>query len=265
MERHGKAVEPFLGPGSGVGNGKEREGVKVDVLGKEGEMGKGEPKAERRVEGNSVRGNGNGNGKNMKEDKDVKGKHTKETKARSGKAVKLEKKADKVAEPSSAAPLSAETQAAAVLPGDPPSEPDRVQEAQTTKDSEPILASTSPNPTNQSNPQDAPLTAAPLETVLQMPPPQSVEAENDGKPPHLQTPPYVHHFDTYTLVQQVERGGYTTEQSITAMKAVRSLLALNLDVAKKGLVSKSDVENVSSPIFILLVRESAGGDLGSYQ
>lgn len=29
------------------------------------------------------------------------------------------------------------------------------------------------------------------------------------------------------------------------MKAVRGLLAVNLDVAKEGLVSKSDVENVS--------------------
>jgi hypothetical protein len=43
----------------------------------------------------------------------------------------------------------------------------------------------------------------------------------------------------------VEAGGFTEEQAITAMKAVRGLLALNLDVAKAGLVSKSDVENVS--------------------
>lgn len=85
---------------------------------------------------------------------------------------------------------------------------------------------------------------APLETVLQMPPPATQDQENAAKPPHLQTPPYVHHFDTYTLVQQVEAGDFTTEQSITAMKAVRGLLAHNLDVAKAGLVSKSDVENV---------------------
>ena len=96
-------------------------------------------------------------------------------------------------------------------------------------------------------PQDANKFAspAPLETVLQMPPPESPEQENATKPPHLQTPPYVHHFDTYTLVQQVEAGDFTTEQSITAMKAVRGLLAHNLDIAKAGLVSKSDVENVS--------------------
>jgi hypothetical protein len=86
-----------------------------------------------------------------------------------------------------------------------------------------------------------------------MPPPATIEEENAAKPPHLQAPPYVHHFDTYTLVQQVEAGGFSLDQSITAMKAVRGLLALNLDVAKAGLVSKSDVENVS----LLLAEDEA--------
>ncbi|KJR85664.1 uncharacterized protein SPSK_08920 [Sporothrix schenckii 1099-18] len=62
-------------------------------------------------------------------------------------------------------------------------------------------------------------------------------------PPHLTTPPYVHHFDSYSLVKQLEAGGYRQGQAITAMKAVRTLLAQNLDVAQTGLVSKSDVEN----------------------
>ncbi|KAG9235502.1 hypothetical protein BJ875DRAFT_268844 [Amylocarpus encephaloides] len=84
---------------------------------------------------------------------------------------------------------------------------------------------------------------SPTETILEMPPPPTPEEENAKKPPHLQTPPYIHHFDTYSLVQRVEEGGFTNQQSITAMKAVRGLLALNLDVAKAGLVSKSDVEN----------------------
>ena len=101
-----------------------------------------------------------------------------------------------------------------------------------------------PTPIQQAatNTQD---TIVPLETILEMPPPETAEEENASKPPHIQTPPYVHHFDTYTLVKQVEKGGFTTEQSITAMKAVRGLLAVNLDVARAGLVSKSDVENVS--------------------
>ncbi|EPE10125.1 moz protein represents a chromatin-associated acetyltransferase [Ophiostoma piceae UAMH 11346] len=62
-------------------------------------------------------------------------------------------------------------------------------------------------------------------------------------PPHLVPPPYVHHFDSYSLVRQLEAGGYKQEQAITAMKGVRLLLAQNLEVAQSSLVSKSDVEN----------------------
>lgn len=63
------------------------------------------------------------------------------------------------------------------------------------------------------------------------------------KPPHLTPPPYVHHFDSYTLVKQLTAGGYTLPQAILSMKAIRTLLASNLDVAQAGLVSKADVEN----------------------
>ena len=84
----------------------------------------------------------------------------------------------------------------------------------------------------------------PLETFLTIKEPPPEEKSEEHKPPHLQPPPYVHHFDTYTLVRDVEKGGFTMDQSVTLMKAVRSLLALNLDVAKEGLVSKSDIENV---------------------
>ena len=85
----------------------------------------------------------------------------------------------------------------------------------------------------------------PLETVLQMGPP-AVEKPEEHRAPHLQAPPYVHHFDTFTLVKDLEGGGFTEDQSVTVMKAVRGLLAVNLDVAKESLVSKSDVENVYS-------------------
>ena len=85
--------------------------------------------------------------------------------------------------------------------------------------------------------------AKPLETVLQMGAPP-VEKPEEHKAPHLQAPPYVHHFDTFTLVKDLEGGGFSEEQSVTIMKAVRGLLAVNLDVAKEGLESKSDVENV---------------------
>lgn len=84
-----------------------------------------------------------------------------------------------------------------------------------------------------------------------MPPPEEVARQH----PHLSPPPYVHHFDSYSLVKKLhEKGGYTEEQAITAMKAIRSLLAQNLDVAQDTLVSKSDVENVSLTLPARLIR-----------
>lgn len=68
----------------------------------------------------------------------------------------------------------------------------------------------------------------------------------EDKPPHLQAPPYVHHFDTYTLVRALQEGNsFTEEQAITVMKAVRVILAANMDLARDGIVSKSDDEMVS--------------------
>lgn len=104
--------------------------------------------------------------------------------------------------------------------------------------SEPHPKQTSPESINDSKTR----TAKPLETVLQMGAP-AVEKPEEHKAPHLQAPPYVHHFDTFTLVKDLEGGGFSEEQSVTIMKAVRGQLAINLDVAKEGLVSKSDVEN----------------------
>lgn len=81
----------------------------------------------------------------------------------------------------------------------------------------------------------------PMDAVLHIEPPENQPVSE--KPPHLTPPPYVHHFDSYSLVKQLEQGGYTNAQAITAMKAVRALLAQNLEVAQGGLISKSDVEN----------------------
>lgn len=188
MQRHGKAVEPFLK------EGEDPQGFKVFTPEEDGERSKELDKAQ---------------------DKDKEG-------VKGG--------------PSSSAPLSEETQAASRIPGD--------LESEASVAKSPGPGDNGPTPRQQAT-ANASDHLAPLETVLQMPPPESPEAENASKPPHLQTPPYVHHFDTYTLVKQVEGGGFTEDQSITAMKGVRGLLALNLDVAKAGLVSKSDVENVS--------------------
>lgn len=84
----------------------------------------------------------------------------------------------------------------------------------------------------------------PMDTVLHMPSPAEHAAEDQKwKPPHLQPRPYVHHFDTYTMVGNLEHGGFKHEQSVELMKAMRLILAENLDVARDGLVSKSNVEN----------------------
>lgn len=106
-----------------------------------------------------------------------------------------------------------------------------------TKQGWTVISSSSP-----SNPQQAATEAkmqqsGPMEAVLHIPPPES------SHHPHISTPPYVHHFDSYGLVKELEAGGYTKEQAITLMKAIRGILALNLDVAQEGLVSKSDVDN----------------------
>ncbi|CZS93654.1 uncharacterized protein RAG0_03836 [Rhynchosporium agropyri] len=220
LQRHGKAVEPFL-------HGEETvDAVKLFTPEDKGER-------DRRLEGEKKAAGKEGEDAKEKEDtNEVLKSKTKEQ----GTVVK--------GEPSSTAPLSEETQRAAYIPGDEGSGSENP-----TKVKEPAAdgkVETSQNPLSANTTSTSTSTSAaptPIETVLHMPPPETAEEENASKPPHLQTPPYVHHFDTYTLVQQVEAGGFTGEQAITSMKAVRGLLALNLEVARKGLVSKSDVEN----------------------
>jgi hypothetical protein len=101
------------------------------------------------------------------------------------------------------------------------------------------------SPPPSSTPQDAADKDAgaskPLDTVLDMPPPG--EAEDDN-PPHLQAPRYVHHFDTWSLVRDLDKGGFKEGESVTLMKAVRQILADNMELARRALVSKSNVENV---------------------
>lgn len=99
-----------------------------------------------------------------------------------------------------------------------------------------------------------------LETVLNMPssdkdgkaqapmfqePTASSKSKSigDNSPPHISAPLYVHHFDTYGLVKRLEEGGWKQESAITTMKAVRLILAENMDLARAALVSKSNVEN----------------------
>ncbi|KAG6004292.1 hypothetical protein E4U21_001189 [Claviceps maximensis] len=98
------------------------------------------------------------------------------------------------------------------------------------------LSSAAPAPhVGESSPSPSPsLDAAPL---LRMPLPDKTQH------PHMTPPPYVHHFDSYSMVRLLEEGGYTRDQAVSSMKAIRTILAGNLQVAQKSLVSKGDVEN----------------------
>lgn len=93
---------------------------------------------------------------------------------------------------------------------------------------------------------EVPLGNKELDIVLSIPAPSELQ---NGKPrhPHLEPSPYEHHFDTYSLVQELAKDidTFSDHQAITVMKAVRLMLSINLDLAKEGLVSKSDVENES--------------------
>ena len=202
MERHGKAVEPFLVPG------ETKEDVKVFV-----------PEA---VTPAST--------KDKAKSSDA--KPGSEEGASDGKSKTVNQN-----EASSSAPLSEETQAAARIPGDLEAGDQGTSSGNQVSTTQSTVFST----IETSPPQDGP-----LEKILETEKPTE-ETENIHNIPHLQPPPYVHNFDSYTLVKEIEKGGFTPEQAITAMKAVRMLLANNLEVAKKGLVSKSDVENVSFP------------------
>jgi hypothetical protein len=85
-----------------------------------------------------------------------------------------------------------------------------------------------------------------LDLILSIPSPSEVKDDDAPRHPHLEPSPYEHHFDTYSLVKQLaEKNAFDTKQATTLMKAIRLMLALNLDVAKEGLVSKSDIENES--------------------
>ncbi|KAL2855433.1 hypothetical protein BJY01DRAFT_204130, partial [Aspergillus pseudoustus] len=107
-------------------------------------------------------------------------------------------------------------------------------------------ASPAPEESNREERTTAPkFDGNPLEGVLHMPSPSSylTPTSPPHSPPNMAPPPYVHHFDTYTLVQDLAKNGFTDKQSETIMKAVRKILQNNLDFANQNLTSKSDVEN----------------------
>ena len=105
---------------------------------------------------------------------------------------------------------------------------------------------------------ESPLGNKELDMVLSIPTPNELKGtDKEGhQHPHLEASPYEHHFDTYTLVQELCKevpnpedpeappdSAFSDKQAITLMKAIRLMLAQNLELAKEGLVSKSDTEN----------------------
>ncbi len=98
--------------------------------------------------------------------------------------------------------------------------------------------------------EQKPLENRELDLILSIPSPSELKDGDHPRHPHLEPSPYEHHFDTYSLVRQLadkaaDKTAYDVDQATTLMKAVRLMLSLNLDVAKEGLVSKSDIENES--------------------
>ncbi len=69
-------------------------------------------------------------------------------------------------------------------------------------------------------------------------------AQNGENASSAPSPLHVHHFDTYAFVRELEQHGFTREQSVTLMEAVRGLLQVDLDRAQEEHLSKSDAENV---------------------
>ncbi|RAH77568.1 hypothetical protein BO86DRAFT_392494 [Aspergillus japonicus CBS 114.51] len=178
-----------------------------------------------------------------------------------------EDKATKSKQPSesSATPVKAELEPTPKPKKDTEPTISDLQDTASSKEAVPILSSNSSSSSNNTNTsnnerhslEETPfnphiLKQNPLEGVLHMPSPSSYLTTGGGaapdptsNPPNLSPAPYVHYFDTYSLVRDLSKSGFSDEQSITIMKAVRSILQSNLDLAKQSLTSKSDVENES--------------------
>lgn len=123
-------------------------------------------------------------------------------------------------------------------------------------------AQTQPKDKDTKDQELSPLGNPELDMVLSIPSPSEIKGggnSHSSSHPHLEASPYEHHFDTYTLVQELCKQQsppptatgevpdpvipFSEAQSVTLMKAIRLMLAQNLDLAKDGLVSKSDTEN----------------------
>ncbi|KAM0264753.1 hypothetical protein ACHAQJ_000578 [Trichoderma viride] len=142
------------------------------------------------------------------------------------------KSAQTQAESKSSEPSTIVESDTAPPPPPPPSAPKQADSSDST-------ASAESKPDNKH--KDVPKMSDKLDTVYYMGAPENASQQM----PTMSPPKYVHHFDSYSLVKQLQEGGYSNDQAITMMKAVRTILAHNLDMAQESLVSKSNVENES--------------------
>lgn len=125
---------------------------------------------------------------------------------------------------------AAESSSAEKAPASPDAPPEKPMES---------LLETVPDPTQQAKEQES----SPKPPPEKSNPGPSVDEHAPPKAPHMDTPRHVHHFDSYSLVQQLLDSGWTEDQAITVMKSMRLMLADNIDLARSALVSKSQVEN----------------------
>lgn len=123
-----------------------------------------------------------------------------------------------------------------------PTEASTQSQASTTNEAKPDASKAA-----DSMPKEVPPPKNPMDAVLQMPSPSDMGLarlpSNGQEVPHLEPAPYIHHFDTYTLVKNLQEGGFSEEQAITVMKGIRGILQEKLDLAEATLTSKSDSEN----------------------
>jgi hypothetical protein len=126
------------------------------------------------------------------------------------------------------------------------------EKEETSTSSAPSSDESTEDKPDKSNKSDSPPFTAqtPFDDVLHMPSPSvylapsgESSSSSGDRPPHLSPAPYVHHFDTYSLVQDLSKGGFSQQHSTTIMKGIRAILQNNLDMARESLTSKSDVEN----------------------
>ncbi|KAG5947231.1 hypothetical protein E4U59_001744 [Claviceps monticola] len=101
-------------------------------------------------------------------------------------------------------------------------------------------SSSSPLPPNKTDHKDENSPSTPPLDAGDLVPLSSPETLRD---PHMTPPPYVHHFDSYSMVKLLGGGGFSPDQAIESMKAIRTVLGGHIQVAQRNLVSKGDAEN----------------------